>query len=89
MARFDTHLKRLEKRLQFLESEKLQGSIIKALQEHGKTGKLPDHPGLRKVVLKYIRAAQYMSETLPQTTKSEGDVRDSSPSPPGKLFPQE
>ncbi len=71
MAKFDSHLKRIEKRLRTQESKRISGNIAEALREHATSGKLPDHPGLREEVLRVQQCTLAMMETLPKTTKSK------------------
>jgi hypothetical protein len=69
MARYDSHVKRLEKRLRQQEFKKISGNIQKALQLNAETGELPSHLGLRNFILRIKETTRQMAETLPGMTK--------------------
>jgi hypothetical protein len=81
MARFDSHLKRIEQRLRAQEAKRLSGSFAEALREFSTSGKLPDHPGMRAEILKWSEILRQMVDTMPRPTKPLGDS--------GKIVPQE
>ena len=81
MARYDSHVRRLEKRLKHQETKRVSGNIAKALKEFTVTGELPKHPGLKRAVLQFQEAAREMVGTLPDTPVSLA------PPHPGKIIP--
>jgi hypothetical protein len=88
MARFDSHLKRIEQRLRAQEAKRLSGSFAEALREFSESGKLPDHPGMKAEILKWHETLRQMVATMP--TKTIGDSRegDSPKFSPEKWFPK-
>jgi hypothetical protein len=81
MSRYDSHLRRLERKVKRLEQQRISGNIGKALREYGQTGELPLHAGLRHAVLRIINSAQLMKQTMP------GTIEVGTPPHQGKSFP--
>jgi hypothetical protein len=69
MSRFDSHLKRIEKRLMAQESKRFSGSLAEALREYAISGKLSDHPGFKAEVLKWQECLRQMIATMPGPVK--------------------
>jgi hypothetical protein len=66
MTRFLGNWRRLVKRLESLEGQYgTGGSLPQAMRTFAATGALPEHPGLRSLLLKHQAAAEDMRSTLP------------------------
>jgi hypothetical protein len=73
MSRFLGCFRRLRQKLARLEKVRGVGSLPDAMIEHALTGKLPEHPGQRKQLLRHLRCAQAMCETVP--APGQGDCQ--------------
>ena len=65
MARWDSYLKTVERKLRRLESKRAMGKISDAMRTYAKTKQLPKNEFLREWVEDFTNAVKEMSKTMP------------------------
>ena len=66
MSRYDSHLKRLEAKINDIEAKLLLRDFPKLYREYAETGLLPANKLLRNEILKWKICVKQMIDTLPQ-----------------------
>jgi hypothetical protein len=65
MARWDSHLRRLEMKLRRLEQRRAHNKISEALRLYGHTKRMPKNPFLLEWVERFKTATEMMAGTMP------------------------
>ncbi len=71
MSRFLSSYRRLRRRIEKFEAERLGGDLGPALAESAVTGRLPEQPRLRRQVLRCEAAARAMASTIPSPGQAD------------------
>jgi hypothetical protein len=73
MSRFLSSYRRLEKKLSAMEARAGISDLGEAMRSYALTGELPEHPGAKETLLRYIAGGKIMLATLPGPGPETGE----------------